>query len=200
MKPTTAILVCLTLLGAAIGAWAQDGTTKKRVFGNGVLSEYAALYDIDGSGNLSVDELQTLQADRQHQSRHDRARSRWDTNRDGRIDEAERRVAVADIRRRIEQRRLRRFAEVDVNSDNFLTISEFRGISAVNANDLVNPGIAVDLFKHLDHNNDDRISKEEFLRSLNSIRPLPPVGEPDPEPAPHETRDNNATPDQPANR
>ncbi len=184
MKLTTIKIACATLLGAALLAWGDeppDGT-KTRVFGSGVLSDHLSMYDVDDSGGLSVEEYQALQEDRISHSRHDRFRSRWDTNRDGRIDARERQRAMERIRLLIEERRLRRFNEVDANSDGFLTEQEFLQINAVTTTDLDNPGVGAELFRHLDHDGDTRISKPEFLRSLNVVRPVP-VG-PDPVPKP----------------
>ncbi len=196
MKPTTIKIVCAALLGAAALAWGQDGTPKVRTFGNGMLSEHLSVYDVDESGGLSTEEFQALQVDRSRHARHQRLRDRWDKNHDGRIDARERQEATARIRALIEERRCRRFNEVDLNSDGFLTTNEFRRINAVSATDLTNPGVALDIFKHLDHNRDDRISKAEFLRSLNTVRPAP-VGDPEPNPKP---RDDANDPDNPVRR
>ena len=78
MKPITIKATCIALLGAAVfvasgqdrtpenGAPPDEGdaTRKKRTFGNGVLSQNVAIYDVDNSGGLSVEEYQALQTDR----------------------------------------------------------------------------------------------------------------------------------------
>ena len=195
---TATALIAAVLLAVGLGQRLPadedgngDDTTKRRTFGNGVLSENIAVYDVDDSGGLSVEEYQTLQADRARQGRHNALRSRWDVNRDGQVDARERTLATQRIRQLIVERRTRRFNEVDRNSDGFLSKEEFLGINAVTAADLDNPGVSEDLFKHLDHNGDQRISQDEFLRSLNTVRPTNPDG-PDADPKP---RDNTAPSD-----
>lgn len=194
MKSTARKLTFAALLGAAVVVWAQDddGTATKRTFGNGVLSENLAIYDVDDNGSLSVEELQALQADRLNQNRHETLRDRWDLNRDGRIDAREREQAAARIRQIIEERRCRRFNEVDLDSDGFLVLDEFLSISAVASIDLNSPGTGIELFKHLDHDGDRKISKAEFLRSLDRLRTS--SGEDDPAPKPRDDADTLDSP------
>ena len=167
---TTAI----TILGMALfsWAWAQDDVIAKRVFGNGVLSEHLSMYDVNEDGTLSVEEYQVLKADRTSQRSQVRTRSRWDRNRDGQVDARERQFAIAEIRKMIEQRRLRRFNEVDLDSDRHLTLREFLQINAVASTDLNKPGTGEEIFKHIDRNEDTLISQEEFLVSLDKVRPV----------------------------
>ena len=172
MKPITIITACAALLAASAGSWAQtpdDG----RTFGNGVLPDYLAMYNIDDSGDLSADELEILNADRTNPERHSKFRTQWDTNQDGRITLAERNAAKIHIRQRIEARRNARFDAVDTGdvdglgaADGFLTPSEFFSISAVAASNH-----AQAIFDHLDRNDDNQISRAEFLQSLDTVRP-----------------------------
>lgn len=179
MKSSAIKIACLTLLSTALLSWGEDGVpgdvppdaTHTRIFGDGVLSEHLAMYDVDDNGGLSVEEYQVLKAERLSQARHQSFRSRWDINHDGRIDTQERRNAMARIRHMIEQRRLRRFAEVDLNTDRHLSREEFLRISAVAA--LSTPGTAEEIFRHLDRDEDRRISEAEFLQSIDAIRPVP---------------------------
>lgn len=192
MNRTLITTLCGALLGATLGVWAQDpapgdGTTTKRTFGNGVLSENVAIYDVDDDGVLSIEELQILQSERLRLRQHTTLRDRWDLNRDGRIDARERTAATARIRQLIEERRCRRFNEVDLNSDGALVLEEFLRIAAVQKADLDDPGTGTELFKHLDHDGNRRISKAEFLRSLDNLR-TPPGGE---EPTPKTREDRN---------
>jgi Ca2+-binding EF-hand superfamily protein len=176
MKPITTILACAALLAAAAGCHAQS-TRQPRAFGNGVLPDYLAMYDVDESGDLSTEELEALNADRTRPDRHLKFRDQWDADRDGRISLEERKAAQVEIRRRILQRRSQRFDAVDTGvdgvgaTDGFLTETEFSNISAVAASNLTKPGIATELFNHLDRDNDGRVSKREFLASLDRIRP-----------------------------
>ena len=185
MKPSAIKIACAALLGSALIAWGGEGNenpargdegvprdeTRIRIFGDGVLSEHLSMYDIDDNGGLSVEEYQILKADRLSQARHQSFRSRWDLNHDGRIDTNERRNALARIRVLIEQRRLRRFAEVDANSDHYLSREEFLRINAVAQ--LSTPGAGEEIFRHLDRNDDRLVSQAEFLQSLDAVRPLP---------------------------
>ena len=167
MKPTSITLICSALLLAGTLLRGEDRPAK-RTFGNGVLPEYLAVYDADDSGSLSVEEGQVLRADRAGGGRLETFRSKWDANTDGTISDAEREIAKATIRQLIIGRRCRRFEEVDTDEDGFLSTTEFRAIAAVLSVDNTSPGTATDLFNHLDHNNDDAISKAEFLRSLDA--------------------------------
>ena len=190
MKPTIIITACAALLAASAGSSAQDTADKPRAFGNGVLPEHLAMYDVDDSGDLSLDEMEAVSADRASPDRHQKFREQWDTDRDGEISLAERNAAKIQIRRRIELRRNARFDAVDTGvdgigaADGFLAPSEFFAIAAVAASDLANPGIAEKLFGHLDKNNDRKISRDEFLQSLDSVRPaLTTTPQPKPHPA-----------------
>lgn len=173
MKPTIIKTACAILFGSALVAGAEDGVAQERVFGNGVLSEHLSMYDVNDDGGLSAEEYRALREDRAKQARHQRFRSRWDANRDGRIDARERMHAVNQIKKVIEQRRLRRFAEVDRDSDENLSLDEFFSINAVSATNTAQPGTAEKIFNHLDHDGNSLISRREFLQSLDSVRPVP---------------------------
>ena len=55
----TYLFLCLLIL--PVTGLAQD-----RTFGNGTLSEFLSLYDVDDSGGLSPEELKALSADRKN--------------------------------------------------------------------------------------------------------------------------------------
>lgn len=165
----------------------------ERTFGNGTLSEFLSIYDVDNSGGLSEEELQSLRSDRL--DRKQRLRNRWDTDKDGSISPEEREAAKAAIRRQIEARRLQRFSEVDSNNDRFLTPAEFNRISAVTDANLNAPGIASRLFENLDLNKDGKISTREFLLKLDTL-PVDTVEGASPLAHPKTTR--SIAPDQPA--
>lgn len=165
----------------------------ERTFGNGTLTEYLSIYDVDNSGGLSPDELQTLRNDRK--DRRKTLKNRWDTNRDGKISPQEREVAKATIRRQIEAGRLERFSEVDLDRDNFLTPVEFNRISAVTDANAGTPGIATRLFDNLDLNKDGKVSSKEFLLKIDT---LPVDAEDGATPLAHPRTTRNVSPDRPA--
>ncbi len=157
-------MIRLLALFLFLPALAQAG---ERTFGNGTLTEYLSIYDIDNSGGLSEEELQTLRADRNN--RQQRLRNRWDLNNDGRISEPEREAAKAAIRRQIEERRLQRFSEVDLNKDRVLSPAEFNQIAAVSDANSASPGLASRLFANLDSDKNGTISTREFLLKLDTL-------------------------------
>ena len=159
----------------------------ERVMGVGVLPPTVAIYDSDNSGDLSVEEKQVMDADRDN--RHQTFRNRWDTNKDGRVSPAEEQAARDLMREMIRQRRLQRFAEVDLTSandddgdgnlnepDGFLSADEFVAINAVAMSDNASPGMADAIFNHIDSDGDGLISQAEFLESLEPQRIPPPEG------------------------
>ena len=180
MKPPKQCSIFLAILMATGSLSAQDDPPK-RAFGNGVLPQYLSVYDVNDDGTLSVEEGQALRQDRSTSGRITTFRKKWDTNRDGTISNSEREAAKAVIRQVIIDRRSRRFAEVDTNDDDFLSLREFTSIAAVRSVDDSNPGTAGDLFTHLDKHGDKKISRAEFLRSLDAapiqaidVTPTPP--------------------------
>ena len=186
MKPTTITLISCAILLAGSMLCGQDGPgvppdPPKRAFGNGVLPEFLAVYDVNDDGSLSVEENQALNEDRNKNRRIDTFRRRWDANNDGAVSPAERETAKNAIRQIIIQRRCRRFAEVDADENGSLSPTEFNAIGAVQSIDNTNPGTANDLFLHLDKDGNNAISKAEFLRSLDAaptqalgVQPAPP--------------------------
>ena len=195
----TYLFLCLLILPVT-------GLAQERTFGNGTLSEFLSLYDVDDSGGLSPEELRALSADRKNsknngnkgnkgnsakrgiqlgngpKNRVARVKSRWDTDGDGKISHSEREAAKSAIRKQIEARRALRFDEVDNNSDGFLTLAEFNSISAVSAVDEARPGVSDELYYNLDLDNDGKVSKEEFLRKIDSLPVVDPAKIPKPHP------------------
>ena len=183
----TYLFLCLLIL--PVTGLAQD-----RTFGNGTLSEFLSLYDVDDSGGLSPEELKALSADRKHRGKsgkqrgnssknsNSRVKNRWDTDGDGKISHSEREAAKSAIRNQIEARRALRFDEVDNNSDGFLTLAEFNSISAVGAVDEARPGVNEELYYSLDLDNDGKVSKQEFLRKIDSLPVVDPAKIPKPHP------------------
>jgi Ca2+-binding EF-hand superfamily protein len=183
----TYLFLCLLIL--PVTGLAQD-----RTFGTGTLSEFLSLYDVDDSGGLSPEELKALSADRKNsknlgkqrgsssKNSKSRVKNRWDTDGDGKISHSEREAAKSAIRNQIEARRALRFDEVDNNSDGFLTLAEFNSISAVGAADEARPGVSEELYYNLDLDNDGKVSKQEFLRKIDSLPVVDPAKIPKPHP------------------
>lgn len=183
----TYLFLCLLIL--PVTGLAQD-----RTFGTGTLSEFLSLYDVDDSGGLSPEELKALSADRKNsknlgkqrgsssKNSKSRVKNRWDTDGDGKISHSEREAAKSAIRNQIEARRALRFDEVDNNSDGFLTLAEFNSISAVGEVDEARPGVSEELYYNLDLDNDGKVSKQEFLRKIDSLPVVDPAKIPKPHP------------------
>lgn len=147
----------------------------ERTFGNGTLPEHLAMYDADDSGGLSEEELHVLREDRLQRQR--RLRNRWDLDKDGTISNTEREAAKAQIRKSIEERRIKRFDEVDLNKDGQLTLAEFQRITAVTDADSQTPGVARRIFINLDSDKNNTVSKREFLLKLDTLPPAAVNGE-----------------------
>ena len=186
----TYLFLCLLIL--PVTGLAQD-----RTFGTGTLSEFLSLYDVDDSGGLSPEELKALSADRKNsknsknlgkqrgnssKNSKSRVKNRWDTDGDGKISHSEREAAKSAIRNQIEARRALRFDEVDNNSDGFLTLAEFNSISAVGEVAEARPGVSEELYYNLDLDNDGKVSKQEFLRKIDSLPVVDPAKIPKPHP------------------
>ncbi|MBC8148800.1 MAG: EF-hand domain-containing protein [Verrucomicrobiaceae bacterium] len=175
----TYLFLCLLILPVT-------GLAQERTFGTGTLSEFLSLYDVDDSGGLSPEELKALSADRKNSKKNGnngnssknrvaRVKNRWDTDGDGKISHSEREAAKSAIRNQIEARRALRFDEVDNNSDGFLTLAEFNSISAVGEVDEARPGVSEELYYNLDLDDDGKVSKQEFLRKIDSLPVFDPA-------------------------
>lgn len=178
----TYLFLCLLILPVT-------GLAQERTFGTGTLSEFLSLYDVDDSGGLSPEELKALSADRKNSKKNGnngnngnssknrvaRVKNRWDTDGDGKISHSEREAAKSAIRNQIEARRALRFDEVDNNSDGFLTLAEFNSISAVGEVNEARPGVSEELYYNLDLDDDGKVSKQEFLRKIDSLPVVDPA-------------------------
>jgi Ca2+-binding EF-hand superfamily protein len=156
------IMLVAAVAGAVIawtGARADD-----RSFGDGTLPDYLAVYDVDGNGVLSVEEIQAMK-DARSANRHQWL-EQWDTNDDGVIDEDERAAAHEAMRERIIARRIQRFHEADTDGDGCLTFEEFSALPAVMKLAEEHPEAPARIYDRLDANDDDCVSLEEFLRHL----------------------------------
>lgn len=154
-----------TVLALAVCALAWTGAeAEDKGFGDGTLPDHLAVYDVDGDGTLSVEEVQAMREARQH--RHHDWVEQWDANDDGMIDEEERIAAREALRHRIIQRRTMRFQEADSDGDGCLTFAEFSAIPAVMKLAEKHPEAPARIFDRLDINDDNCISLGEFLRHL----------------------------------
>ena len=160
-------VVLLAAAAISVSAWTgvQAGD---RGFGDGTLPDHLAVYDVDGDGVLSVEEIQAMK-DARPGRRHGWL-EQWDTNEDGVIDEEERAAAHEALRQRIEERRVRHFNEADTDGDGCLTFEEFSAIPAVIALAEEHPEAPARIYARLDANHDDCVSLEEFLGHLRDRR------------------------------
>lgn len=140
--------------------------------GDGVLPEHLAMYDLDKSGGLSVGEYQLMLRERRTQERQKRALSRWDDNKDGQLDVAERARARRRYQQAIVDRRTKYFRKADISGDDHLSREEFLSIAAVEENDLIKPGTGPEVFRYLDIDKDNHISLKEFLKGVDEVLPV----------------------------
>jgi Ca2+-binding EF-hand superfamily protein len=158
------------LVASALCAMAWGGVqANERTFGDGTLPDFLAVYDVDGNGTLSVEEIQAMKDARR--ARHDEWLAQWDTDGDGVISEAERMAARDALRDRIEDRRTNRFAEADADGNGCLTLAEFSVIPAVTNLAAHHTNAPALIYDRLDLNDDDCVSQLEFLAHLRHHRP-----------------------------
>lgn len=160
------------IMAAVLGAMAWSSVSAgERIWGDGTLPDYLAVFDVDGDGVLSVEEIQAMKNTRKE--RHSEWLARWDANGDGLIDEAERAAAKDALRDRIEEGRVDRFAEADTDGDGCLTFAEFSAIPAVaelageNPDD---PDLIARIYDRLDANDDACVNVAEFTARLREHR------------------------------
>ena len=177
MKLRTTLLLSTVILAAAPAANAGD----RNPFGNGALPEILKPFDVDENGRLSEEERQAyLKAVRDGQVPHPPDRpdrptgNPWDTDGNGVLSDAEKLAAQAAIRARILEHRTKRFGELDIDDDGFLTLEELKGIPGIRE------GHAERILAHLDKDPDGpdgplmadgKVSLDEFLHALRPPRP-----------------------------
>ena len=163
MKTLIWTIALVLVTGVGLAAQATE-----RTFGDGTLPEYLTVFDLDGDGVLSAEEIQAMKNARKE--RHEGWLARWDTNGDGIIDAAERAAAQEQLRERIELTREERFDEADTDGDGYLTFAEFSAIPAVLELAEKNPDAPAEIFARLDANGDAPVSLDEFLFRIRQHR------------------------------
>jgi Ca2+-binding EF-hand superfamily protein len=141
------------------GAQAAD-----RTWGDGTLPDYLAVFDVNGNGVLSAEEIQAMKAARAN--RHNEWLSQWDADGDGVINGTERTKAQEALRQRIEDCRIGRFEEADTDGDGCLTFAEFSAIPAVMELAKRDPNAPARIYARLDADDSDCITVEEFTSHL----------------------------------
>jgi hypothetical protein len=154
----------LTVVALALWALAPGAVAEDRTFGNGALPSFLQIYDVNGDGVLSEEEKQAMRDAREQ--RREALISQWDADGDGVISEQERLVAQQKLRDRIEQNRIAHFQEADTNDDGFLSFEEYSAIPAVQRLAAQYPDKPALIFDHMDSNDDNLVSQDEFLGQL----------------------------------
>ena len=137
-------------------------------------------FDVDEDGKLSREEWKAYV----DANKPERPKNPWDTDGDGKLSEEEIKAAREAIRKEIEDRCLARFDEADTDDDGFLSGAEFEATLPEG----VTPERARNAFNRIDADDDDKISKEEFLKACLHGNSAPPRGpRPPKRPKPPET-------------
>jgi len=154
------IALCAVLASPA--AFAQSGP---KSFGDGTcLPKYLQHYDVNGDGVISEEERQVM--DQARDQIRKQLRDSWDEDGDGAISDQERDKARLRLRDMIEECRVTRFNEADLDGDGALSQDEFETLPGM-ANKLPDGQELVDaIFDRLDANDDGLISLEEFLAAV----------------------------------
>ena len=174
MKLTT----LLTL--AAAGAITITSASAQRVFGDGTLPEKLAPYDVDGDGQLSVEERQAFKAARKEARGERRAKvlEQFDADGDGKLNQEEREAAREAHRARIEAKRQERFAEADTDKNGSLSLEEFSAIPPVARRIERRENFAQRVFDRMDKNDNGTIEADEFTDHLRKPKRGPRRGGP----------------------
>lgn len=175
MNKTASTVLAATLLfgGAATKASAQTTPPTppaKTQFGTGELPEFLKTYDLNNDGKLSAEERQAYErALRDARPPFPGAVNPWDTDGDGKLSDAEKQAARDAMGVKITEQRTRRFNELDINADGFLTAAELAGIPQITADQIAR------MIAHLDKNADGQVSNAEFLAVMVPVEPpIPP--------------------------
>ena len=97
-------------------------------------------------------------------------RDRWDADEDGKISKEEREAARDELRAKIEEKRLARFAEVDTDADGSLSAEEFGAIGSIERLAKWSPKSVERIFSRLDDDESAGITADEFTLHLRHCR------------------------------
>ncbi|MEI6653178.1 MAG: hypothetical protein WCP45_00275 [Verrucomicrobiota bacterium] len=190
MKRTTSTLLTAALLcGAAAVARVDAQTPNRQAFGTGGLDGLIKEFDVTGpngkpDGQISTEEFQAYErATRGPRMPRPGMKDPLDTNGDGVVSDEERQAARDAIAADILAERTKRFNELDINADGFLTTDELLKIPHITTEQVAQ------MIAHLDKpgtdgTKDEKISLAEFLAALPMVTPplprLPMPGMPVP--------------------
>ncbi len=164
------LTICAVL--AAPMAFAQGGPnqqqTQKR-FGDGTcLPNYLAHYDVNGDGVINAEEAQVMKQARDQIRKQ--LRTDWDADGDGVISEPEKDQARTRLRQMIEETRVVRFNEADVDDSDSLSYDEFATLpgmaNKLSDDDPDNDGMVQTIFDRLDTDDDGLVTLEEFMAAV----------------------------------
>ena len=160
------LTICAVLVAPLVFAEGEPNQqqTQKR-FGDGTcLPKYLQHYDVDGDGAIGEEERQVMEQARDQIRKQ--LRKDWDEDGDGKICDKEKEKARTRLRDMIEQTRVVRFNEADVDEDGALSKTEFETLPGM-ANKLPDGQDKVDaIFDRLDADDDLLITLEEFMAAV----------------------------------
>lgn len=157
------LLISCTIL-AILPEWCLADDNEKS-FGDGTLPEMIAIFDLDGSGDLSTEEKQAMRDARR--DARDKGRTdvlaEFDEDGDGRLNKDEKKAAQAALAARIAAKRAQYFLNADTDETGSLTMAEFIAIPSIAKLAERRPQIIEPIFSKLDKDHNDLIELDEFL-------------------------------------
>lgn len=170
MKLQTLTICGLLAAPLALAEGDKNQKQHEKRWGDGTcLPTYLALYDVDGpdgqgDGVISEEERQVMEQARAQIRKQ--LRTDWDANGDGQLSDQEKEQARTRLREMIEECRLVRFNEADVDDDGALSYDEFKTLPGM-ANKLPEDEAKVqEIFDRLDADDSGTITAEEFLAAV----------------------------------
>ncbi len=171
----------LLLALPAFGEGGKEQLQHQKQFGDGTcLPQYLAHYDVDGDGVINEEERQVMEQARDQIRKQ--LRTDWDENGDGQIGDQERDKARTRLREMIEETRIVRFEEADVDDSGALDYGEFATLpgmaNKLNDDDPDNDDMVQTIFDRLDTDDDGLVTLDEFLAAVKQCdrdRDCPPA-------------------------
>jgi Ca2+-binding EF-hand superfamily protein len=148
MKTTTLAIVLLT--AGFINAQAKPTPDQ------GKPGWLLKIFDLNGNGVLDPEERQAAKA--ALKMKREKFIAKWDTDKDGKLSRVEIAAIRADIRARIEAKRVAKFKEI-AGDDDLISPAEFAAIPILAGKD---PLLVTKIFNRLDKDTSDSISLDEF--------------------------------------